>query len=70
MESYAVGEKVYLKDEDDESDIVRGEIVKVCEEERKAYVMYETDYYLKHRWVTFEELEYCMDVMLETSSWF
>ena len=70
MERYKVGERVYLKDDPDESDIVRGEIVKICEEEQKAYVVYETDYYLKHRWVTFEELEYCTDVMLETTSWF
>lgn len=69
MASFDVGEKVYLKDEL-EGLVVRGEIVLILEKEQEAYVEYETDYYLRHRWVSFEELEYWNDVMLETTSWF
>ena len=72
MTTYEIGEKVYVRgvDKDDEHEILEGEVVDVCEEESKAYVVYETDYYLKHRWVTYEELEYCRDLMCETASWF
>lgn len=72
MKSYEIGERVWLKgdDKDDEGEIFEGEVVDVCDEESKAYVAYETDYYFKHRWVTYKELEDLRELMYETADWF
>lgn len=68
--SYEIGEKVYLKEEADGIDIVEGMIIDVYNTTQTAYVEYEMDGHLAYREVSFEELEYCMDVMLETADWF
>lgn len=51
---FKIGDKVYVKD--DEYEIWDGEIVDVNYGEFAAFVAYETDYFFKHRWVSFEEL--------------
>lgn len=70
MLTYEIGEKVYLKVDPDDIDIVEGMIVEVYSAMQEAYVKYEVDGRVRYREVSFEELEYCMDVMLETASWF
>lgn len=60
---YKVGEKVFVKDDDDS--FYKGEIVSINVAELTAHVTYETDYYAKFRTVTFEQLDYWQDVMRE-----
>ena len=65
---YEIGEKVHVKDEDDEF-IYKGIIIAVNEDRKIAGVQYENDDRIKYRTATFDQLEYWRDVMQEASEW-
>ena len=60
---------IYARDDVDGL-IYEGEVLDVDMTNHMAYVGYETDYYLKHRDVAFEDLEHYVVLMHETVDWF
>ena len=67
MNTYEIGEMVYIKDDD--GLIVQGEIVKIFYEDLTVWVAYKDDDQVRYTIATFEELERYLDIMLETASW-
>lgn len=65
---FHIGEIVWVRDDEDESDFYRATVQSVSLKEQTALVTYETDHYYKEREITFEELEKIQDLMFETAS--